>query len=715
MTGYAELEISLHRRGMHRYAVELRFSKSGRDSIPPLVRVSAHLVQFDMPRLHTLANDPAMYGEVLSASLFSDGAMQQAFSQARHQARSPGVPLRVRLFIGPSALELHALHWETLHDPEDHTVLLTSEQTIFSRYLSSIDWQPVRLRPRATLRALVVIANPTDLAAYQPHTQPLAPIDVETEYRHACSYLGETPTTILASGIAEAMGTPNLHSMMQHQSDGYDILYLVAHTALVGGEPSLWLERDDGTADVVSGSTLATWLRDLPQRPRLVLLVCCQQRGPQDVMIDQTDGHDRVSDTMPTLHSPLSIQLVEAGIPAVLAMQSSISHETLALLLPVFFRELQHDGEVDHALTVARKAVYHRPDWWVPALFLRLKSGCLWYVPGFRGGRRGLERWPTLIRHIRRGNCTPIIGPRLTQSLLGSPSEIARRWAEDYEYPMAPYERDHLAQVAQYLAVNQDLHFPRVELTEYLRQDILQRYGHALPPELHQATLSELFAELGRQRRENNPADPYKVLAELPCPIYITTNLSNLLVEALIAVGKEPRVELCRWNNQVKMQSALYEHTHDYWPDAQHPLVYYLFGTSDQPDSIVLTQDDYFDYLIGVTENKDLIPPSVRRALTDTALLFLGFQVDDWDFRVLFRSIIRHEGHIRRKKYAHAAAQIEPQESRTLEPERARRYLETYFEGANIDIFWGSVEDFVHALLSYWSGEAAPDRSTGHQ
>ena len=36
------------------------------------------------------------------------------------------------------------------------------------------------------------------------------------------------------------------------------------------------------------------------------------------------------------------------------------------------------------------------------------------------------------------------------------------------------------------------------------------------------------------------------------------------------------------------------------------------------PNSVVLTEDDYFDFLIGVTSNKDLIPPVVRRALADT-------------------------------------------------------------------------------------------------
>ena len=42
-------------------------------------------------------------------------------------------PLRLRLMIGPSAPELHTLHWELLCDPQDGSPLSTSENLLFSR------------------------------------------------------------------------------------------------------------------------------------------------------------------------------------------------------------------------------------------------------------------------------------------------------------------------------------------------------------------------------------------------------------------------------------------------------------------------------------------------------------------------------------------------------------------------------------------------------
>jgi hypothetical protein len=122
-----------------------------------------------------------------------------------------------------------------------------------------------------------------------------------------------------------------------------------------------------------------------------------------------------------------------------------------------------------------------------------------------------------------------------------------------------------------------------------------------------------------------------------------------------------------------------------------------------------LTEDDHFDYLIAVTGNKDLIPGVVRRALADTALLFLGFRMDDWNFRVLFRSIMSQQGSGRRKKYAHVAVQIDPEGGRIQDPEMARRYLERYFQGADISIYWGNAEEFVKELRARWDARLRRD------
>jgi hypothetical protein len=131
-------------------------------------------------------------------------------------------------------------------------------------------------------------------------------------------------------------------------------------------------------------------------------------------------------------------------------------------------------------------------------------------------------------------------------------------------------------------------------------------------------------------------------------------------------------------------------------------LIYHLLGTFDEPESLVLTEDDYFDFLIGVTRNQDLVPKVVRRRLSDSALMFVGFRLDEWDFRVLYRSLMRSEGGRRRDEYTHVAVQIDPEEGATIDAGRARRYLESYFSSAHVSLYWGSTEHFVKELNDAW-------------
>jgi hypothetical protein len=684
MTSYAEFEIGLRRRDADFYAVELRFTQPESDADVRVTPDGPSRVEFDTGHLSRLRLDSTAYGQLLGEQLFADASVAKMFAQAEASAQSQNAPLRLRLFIDSKSPELHDLHWETLRHPDHSRSLVTSEHVLFSRYLSSQDMRPARPRPRSELRALVVIANPSNLVA----DYHLAPVDVPAELERIQRSLGDIAITALPSE-----GPATLNNLVARLRDGYDILYLVAHGALSRHEPRLWLEDDTGEAAVIAGAELVTRLEELQRRPSLVVLASCQSAG---------SGSDTHSNDGGAL-AALGPRLAEAGIPAVLGMQDNISTKTLSEFMPVFFKELQRDGHIDRATAVARGTVRERPDAWMPVLFMRLRSGRLWYVPGFADDRQDFELWPALLGNIRQGRCTPILGSGLRESLLGSTRDIAQRWAQTYHFPMAPHERDDLAQVAQYLVINQhDINFPRDQLLEYMRQEVLMEYGHQLSAELHSASLDQLIETVGKLRRTGDPAEPHQALASLPFKIFVTTNVDNLLASALKDVGKEPKVEICRWNRETEALSSIYDTEPGYQPDTQRPMVYHLFGRLTEPDSIVLTEDDHFDYLIGTAANKDLIPHTVRRSLSDSALLILGFQLDDWSFRVLFRSLLGQEGSGRRRRYSHVAAQINPDDSRFLDPERARRYLEGYFRTAEITIYWGSAEDFVKDLLARW-------------
>lgn len=684
MSGAAELEIGLHRRDAETHSVELRFAPAGSEADVRVAPAGAGMT-IDFAELRSSAHDAEARGRLLGEALFADPELARGLAQARASADAADVPLRLRLSIGPSAPELHAVHWETLIPPGEASAIATSERVLLSRYLSSADWRPVKLRPQSEMSGLVVIANPAGLERYAPGNVALAPVDVEGELARARAGLAGMPLTELASG-----GSATLDALQAGLREGPDLLYLACHGALVDGEPWLWLEDEEGTVALTEGRELVTRLAELPRMPRLVVLASCQSAGAGQA--------GRATDSGAL--SALGPRLAEAGVAAVVGMQGNITMETVSELMPAFFEQLARHGEVDRAMAVARGRVRDRPDWWMPALFMRLKSGRIAYAPGFGESSDGLRKWPALINNVKRGRCTPILGAGLTENLWGTRADIARTWAERHGFPMDRAGRDQLPRVAQFLAVDQDPAFPSDELERTLREELVRRHAGRLGGANGAAPLGELLRALSAARGPTGPLEPHAVLASLPLPIYLTTQPDDLLGDALRAAGKEPVVELCKWNEELEMLPSIQDEEPGFRPSPERPLVYHLFGRLDEPGSLVLTEDDHFEFLAGTTRNEELIPAFVRRALADTALLLLGFQLDDWDFRVLFRSLIGQEGRRRRSRYAHVAAQVDPEQGRAEEPQRAQSYLEERLEHSDFSIYWGGVDDFLAELAA---------------
>jgi hypothetical protein len=709
MYDYADLEISLSRDALdtnpgrqdaRSYRVDLRLTQPDSDEENPPER---GVTRFDFAALDRLRPDASAYGKRLSQDLFSDPRLLPWFDKACVLTLSQNQKLRVKLCIDRSAPELHDLRWETLYDPrEDHqnSWLLNNENVLFSRYLWSDDWRSVKVKPKRDLRALVVVANPSDISTNAPNNRPLAPVDVAGELERARRGLGQMMSAELASDPA-APGQVTLNNLIKKLHDGFDILYLVCHGALVEDRfgnivPHLYLEKDDGKAIAQSGLDIVDLLGKLATRPQLVVLASCQSAG--------NDRGARASDVDGAL-AALGPKLAAAGVPAVLAMHGNVTMKTVAGFIPEFFQRLCEHGQIDQAMAAARSQVAQRPDAWMPVLFTRLRGGRFWYKSGFRSQNDGpeFEKWDALLLRIHERKCTPILGFGLLEPLVGSAREIAQNWANTYGFPLERHNSEALPQVAQYLATKIDSPFPYEQIQEYLVKRIQNLYGQTLPAELRQTSVSnldQLLKKVVEVRALENPYEPYRVLSKLPFPLYITTNLDNLLANSLEAEGKTPHVELCPWNTSLIQKSLPYEGT----PTDQSPLIYQLFGQFREPDSLVLTEDDYFDYLIGVTNNTTRIPEVVLRAQADSPLLFLGFYIDDWNFRVLLRSIQR-PGASRRRRYHHVAVQIDPEGDRLLNPNRARQFLEKYFgdDAYKIDIYWGSTEEFIRELASRWN------------
>ena len=76
-----------------------------------------------------------------------------------------------------------------------------------------------------------------------------------------------------------------------------------------------------------------------------------------------------------------------------------------------------------------------------------------------------------------------------------------------------------------------------------------------------------------------------------------------------------------------------------YGPTPERPLVYYIHGDINLPESMVLTQKDYFDFVINTNkrDQQDKLPLLFRSNLKMSSLLFIGYTPEDLDFLTIFQ------------------------------------------------------------------------------
>lgn len=295
--------------------------------------------------------------------------------------------------------------------------------------------------------------------------------------------------------------------------------------------------------------------------------------------------------------------------------------------------------------------------------------------------------WKLLLQRISDGKCTPFLGPGVSESYIPNRHALAQKWATEFGYPFSVIENNSLARVAQYLTVEYDPLYPKEEFQKYLQT--------VDPPDF------------------NDPNQPHAILADLPLPIYITTNYDNFMMDALVKHRKNPRRELCRWNPYL-LRSQPSELDAGYTPSSANPLVYHLYGFYQSPESLVLTEDDYMDFLVNISSDDFALPPRIQQALADSSLLFIGFNPYDWDFRVLFRGLVATaEASLRRISVTVQLPPLPANADKTAK-DKIQQYLSKYFDNTDrrMRVYWVSTDEFMAELKHRLQGIEQVDRET---
>jgi len=668
---HADLEIRiLPKEADGGYPVEITFSG---DQELPAGRLAPGLLPW-VP-----GAQPDDEGDRLFAALFGDPRLKEAWARTRGQSQAR----RLRLRIDPGAPELHALPWELLRETlpgEPARFLAADPDTPFSRYLAGA-WQPGEPVLDRPVRLLAAIAAPDGLEDYG-----LLPFDVAAERR----VLEEALAPSVAAGDIEVTFLPppiTLAALEAALREGPHLLHLMAHGFFNPDEKRavLYLADAAGRVAPVTEEELAAVVSRQAGTLRLVFLASCQSATRSSA--DAFRG--------------LAPSLVAAGVPAVLAMQDSVAVETAERFASTFYGRLLRHGIADLAANEARSALLAAglPGAAVPVAFLRLRNGRLL---GFRGqllGRRTSGFWATLLDNIEDGDCTPILGPGVTRRLLPTPADLARSLAARYSYPFP--DDDNLPRVAQFVGTLDPLRL-RKEVLRLLGEGFRRWHGlpgdPAAPRELAAAIRAAGWSSLCRSTAET---EIHHQLADLGLPLYLTTNFDAFMTLALEDRGRHPRREVLPWRDG----AAPHESPHrdlDPPPSPAEPVVLHLFGTGDDPLSMVLSEDDHLDYLSRISRDHEyVLPTGVSAALARTTLLFLGFHLHELDLKVLLRGLLSHLDSSQWRRL-HVAVQVDASADERGASEEVQRYLEAYFGDSQIDVYWGSTQQFVADLHAHW-------------
>ena len=223
--------------------------------------------------------------------------------------------------------------------------------------------------------------------------------------------------------------------------------------------------------------------------------------------------------------------------------------------------------------------------------------------------------WRRLARTVQSGNCVLVLGPGVAVEPGKEPRTpltalLARSISDELEESDISAAPDTLAHVAQVY-----LHQPdrdRVDL-ELAVADFYEHY-------------------------KDQTTSLHKELAALPFTLCVTTTPDAFLANAFRQVGKQPLVEY--YNYRKERNVRLPE------PDAARPVLFSLYGSIEDLDSLVLTESDLQDFLVNVINKTPPLPSllTARFGDPDISFLFLGFGFHRWYVRILLHVLQAH-GH----------------------------------------------------------------------
>jgi TIR domain/SIR2-like domain len=201
--------------------------------------------------------------------------------------------------------------------------------------------------------------------------------------------------------------------------------------------------------------------------------------------------------------------------------------------------------------------------------------------------------WKFIVRQIEKQKCILFLGPELFRT-----KDNARSRQEEF------FENLAIKNPQKILSYNHDGFFLFSSPEEKTR----------------------LFKEINDFFEERNDEDIVQKIAEIPFHVVVSIN-PDISLKRFFVKNNYPHV-FEFFDKKIKKDIAE-------TPSIKKPLIYNLFGSVTNLDTLILSHDDLFEYFRALMGN-NVLPQELRTALESaTNYIFLGFQFDKWYIQLI--------------------------------------------------------------------------------
>lgn len=170
----------------------------------------------------------------------------------------------------------------------------------------------------------------------------------------------------------------------------------------------------------------------------------------------------------------------------------------------------------------------------------------------------------------------------------------------------------------------------------------------------------------------------FSLISRTPFPMIFTLTPDNILARTMDVMGFEYHQDFYFRNRKA---SDFFEK-----PNKHKPLIYNLFGNIEEPESLILTHSDFFDFLESVFKANSMNQQLKDELEQMERFIFLGLPYEKWYFQLLLRIL------------AFNTDKFKDIERFALKEFENTNLLKIYTEEFKIEFFPASSEQFIQEL-----------------